>query len=84
MQRQEIIEAIARFELVAFREPSQLVSYDSAEDKFYHRVSGTSHHELLLERELSGCYIASDSEVEQVYAEEEEKRFSRQLGAYLC
>lgn len=84
MERQQIIEAIARHELVAFRQPTQLVSYESAEDKFYHRVSGTSQYEVLLDRELSGCYIASYSEVDQAYAEEEENRFSRQLGAYLC
>lgn len=83
MERNTFIEAIARYELVAYREHCQLVSYDSAEDKFYYRVEGTDIHEPLPESDLSGCYLVSDEDVEKAFSDEERRKDLRKLGAYL-
>lgn len=83
MVRKTFIEAIARYELVAYREHCQLVTYDSAEDRFYYLVQGTDIHEPLLESELGGCYLVSDKDVERAFLDEECKRDLRQLRSYL-
>ena len=83
MVRKTFIEAIARYELVAYREHCQLVSYDSAEDRFYYRVQGTDIHEPLPESGLSGCYLVSDTDVDQAFLEEEHRKDLRQLRSHL-
>lgn len=83
MERKTFIEAIARYELVAYREHCQLVSYDGAEDKFYYRVQGTDIHEPLLESELVCCYLVSDEDVDLAFLDEECKKDLQQLRSYL-
>lgn len=83
MARKTFIEAIARYELVAYREHCQLVTYDTAEDRFYYLVQRTDIHEPLPESGLSGCYLVSDTDVDQAFLEEEHRKDLRQLRSYL-